>query len=187
MLPLVNVRGTPISVAAVALAAVAVATAAVATGLVPSSVEANAQPAARAPGDASAFMADVVRLVAANRYGPAWEHLDPRQQRMVPRSRYVACEQLTAIPGHVESLAVLDRRTTTLVVPGTATGAPAEAVTIRLTIAGDRHGERAVVRHTFHAVWVDEAWRWFLPEQRLRTYLSGGCSGAPRPPRGPTA
>lgn len=138
---------------------------------------AAARPTTLAAGSPAAFTAGLVRLVAANRYDEAWQRLYPAQQRLVPRARYVGCERLTPVPGHVESLQVLSVRGTLLTVPGDEAAVPAKAVTIRLAIAGDIPGEHAVVTHTYHTVAVDGRWRWFLPAERLATYRGGGCPG----------
>jgi hypothetical protein len=154
----------PIRVLAVA-AVVAVA-ASVAAG--------SAHAATASRGDPATFVERVVRLVAANRYGDAWELLDPRQQALVPRAAYIACEQLTPIPGRLVKLERRGVRDEVVNVPGTAGATKVKGVTLRLVIAGLA---RVSLTHTFHAIAVSGAWRWYLPADRFAAYAAGDCPG----------
>src|SRR5690348_4658657 len=57
-------------------------------------------------GDPVLFLKRVVRQIAANDYGRAWETLIPSQQRAVPRATYVRCESASPIPGTLASIEV---------------------------------------------------------------------------------
>jgi hypothetical protein len=61
-------------------------------------------------GDPVAFLKRVVREIAANQYGSAWESLDPVQQALVPMTEYVRCESLSPIPGRLTSIQVIALR-----------------------------------------------------------------------------
>jgi hypothetical protein len=135
--------------------------------------------AAAAKTDPASFMERVVRLVAANRYGQAWDLLDPRQQAVVPRSAYIQCERLTPIPGRLASIERRGVYDELVQVPGTDEPTAAKAVRLRLVITGVM---RVSITHTFHAAFVDGAWRWYLPASRFAAYAAGYCTGMEPPP-----
>ncbi len=56
---------------------------------------------------APAFLRSVVTLLMANRYGAAWESLNPAHQAVAPKAVYVACERQSPIRTHLVSLKVL--------------------------------------------------------------------------------
>src|SRR5216684_2392978 len=61
-------------------------------------------------GSPVAFLAHIVRLLAANRYAQAWTSLNPWQQSLASLPAYVACESQSPIPGQLVSLQVLRLR-----------------------------------------------------------------------------
>src|SRR5262249_3370040 len=75
----------------------AIATVAVARALAPSP----------SPGDPVSFLRATIAQIAANEYAEAWTTLEPVQQGLVPRGRYVRCESASPIPGVLSSLRVL--------------------------------------------------------------------------------
>lgn len=138
-------------------------------------------------GSPVTFLSGVVRQLAANDYAGAYETLVPAQQRLVPRSEYVACESRSPIPGKLTALKVLAVRDELVKVPGMS-GAPtlSTAVTFALRITGDG-GELAVdVRLTAHALRLSNRLAWMLPEARLALHRSASC-GAPATVGDPTS
>jgi hypothetical protein len=135
-------------------------------------VSAAARPV-RPAGSPAAFLAGVVRLLAANRYDGAWVSLNPVDQEAAPRQAYVDCESATPIPGTLESLRIVRvRREATVVAPERGPES-STAVTFALQIRGA--GVVAPVRLTAHAVAVAGRWTWVLPLDRLQTYRNHLC------------
>lgn len=129
----------------------------------------------RPSGDPGRFMAGVVKLIGENRYGRAWQTLHPAHQRVAPRAAYVSCENLTAIPGHVQSVKVVRvfdeqfQLTNVLRVPS-------KAVDVKITFTDSISPEPFVVLHTVHAVAVGARWTWVLPPKRFEAYRAGRCA-----------
>jgi hypothetical protein len=133
-------------------------------------------------GDPVAFLKRVVREIAANQYGRAWETLDPVQQALVPKTEYVRCEWLSPIRGRLTSIQVIALRDQPIRVAGSdANLVQSKAVTLRLTITGSLPGERTVITDTAHAVSADDRWAWILPSERLALHLSGTCRASETP------
>jgi len=155
-----------------AAAASAFATVAVARALQPST----------GLGDPVPFLRATIAQIAANDYAEAWNTLEPTQQGLVPRDRYVRCESASPIPGVLSSLRVLGIRKEQIQVAGTSGRSPARAVTFRIVISEPALHESVKIVDTVHAVEVDGRWAWILPAKRLALDSSATC-GAPVIPR----
>ena len=145
----------------------------------PASRPAAAQPAA----DPGRFMAGIVRAVAENRYGSAWDSLHPSHKLVARRSEYVSCEERTPTLGRVQSVRVLAVTDERIRLPGRTASVAGKAVSIRLALT-DGVGAPFVLTHTFHAVAVSGRWAWFLPAPRFRNYRRDHCPGVIPAPGG---
>jgi hypothetical protein len=96
--------------------------------------------------------------------------LHPAYQRIVPRSRFVACTRAAALGG-LDSIYVLDVYDDPVQVPG-AGRVPAKAVRIRLTSSSG--GSTTFVNHE---VKVGDRWRWVLNAAGASAYRAGRCPG----------
>ena len=134
------------------------------------------------PSGAARFTAQVVRLIAANRYAEAWTLLYPAHRVVVGQAAYASCESLSPIPGRLQSVQVLSVRNERVPIPGEDEPIPGASVKVRIVIVGLG---RVVVTPTFHAVRADGHWTWILPSSRYRLYLHGRCPDAPPSYRGP--
>ena len=124
-----------------------------------------------------AFLRGVIRLLAANKYASAWTSLDPGQQRLVGGQRsYVRCESLSAIPGRLDRIEVLDAHPERVVVPGSGgLRTRSTVVTFRLTFAPRPSQRPVVVRVRAHALRSQGRWAWMIPAKRLALHQSGLC------------
>src|SRR5262245_43730507 len=145
---------------------------------------ARALEASPSPGDPVAFLRATIAQIAANEYEEAWNTLEPVQQGLVPRSRYVRCESASPIPGVLSSLRVLRVRHEEIHVAGTTGNSPAVAVTFRIAISEPTLHQSVAVVHTVHAVERDGRWAWILQSRRLALVSWPTCV-APAIPRGP--
>ena len=100
----------------------------------------------------------------------AYATLHPAYQRIVPRSRFVACTRAAALGG-LDSIEVLDVYDDPVQVPG-AGQVPAKAVRIRLTSSS---GESTTFVN--HEVEVGDRWRWVLNRSAAKAYQAGRCPG----------
>lgn len=122
------------------------------------------------------FLDHVVRLLAANDYRAAYPLLDPAQRRLFSADEYVACEQMSPIPGTLTSLRVLDSRRERIHVAGASMQRVLSmAVRFELRLTGSLPGEAATVDLTAHAVSVAGRWTWILSARRLTLHRSGTC------------
>jgi hypothetical protein len=161
-----------------ALSAIAVT----AVGAAVTDSERPAQPSRPRPSSvpAATFLRGVIRLLAANEYASAWTSLDPRQQLLVEQRAYVRCESLSAIPGRLDRIDVVDVHRERVVVPGSAgRRTPSSVITFRLTFAPRPSRRPAVVRVRAHALHSHGRWTWMLPAKRLALHRSGQCGIAP--------
>ena len=125
-------------------------------------------------GDPGAFMARLVRDVAAGRYERAWQTLHPAHQLVATRERYLSCEHLTPFPGRIASVKVVSVADERYTVPGESESVDSTVVTLRVTLRpASRPGNR--FDSTFHAVPVEGHWTWSLPATRFAAYKSGDC------------
>jgi hypothetical protein len=117
-----------------------------------------------------AFLSNVVRLLAANRYAEAWQSLHPTDQALAPEAMYVACETESPIPGRLVSLNVTRVRHDRIGV----------AVTFAVRIAGSQLPGGVRIILTAHAVRAGRHWAWILPPKRRDEYRHGcGNHGGP--------
>lgn len=128
------------------------------------------------PGDPGAFVAQLVREIAANDYAGAWTTLHPAHQRVASLDAYVACEGMSPIPGKLTSVRVLGVTDKQVSVAGENGAVTAKAVRVRLAIAG-AGPDPVVLTHTSHAVAVAGHWTWILPRERFAEYRAGRCPG----------
>jgi uncharacterized protein YchJ len=133
----------------------------------------NARPAA----DPVAFLRSVVAKIAANDYDHVWQTLHPSQQRVATKQQYVQCEQLSPIPGRLDSIELVRSQPERIAVAGgEAQGeVDSEAATFRVTITEPTLNDRVVVPMTVHAVAVDGRWRWILSPKRFDLYRTKSC------------
>lgn len=133
-----------------------------------------------APVSAGDFLRGVIRHLAANDYARAWTSLDPRQQLLVEQRAYVRCESLSAIPGRLDRIEVLDAHPERVVVPGSdGLRTRSTVVTFRLTFAPRPSQSPVVVRVRAHALRSQGRWAWMLPAKRLALHQSGLCGTSP--------
>jgi hypothetical protein len=126
-----------------------------------------------------AFLRGVIRLLAANEYASAWTSLDPGQQRLVGGQRsYVRCESLSAIPGRLDRIEVLDAHTERINVPGSGARQRSTVITFRLRYAPRPPLGAVVVRVRAHALHRHNRLAWMLPAKRLALHRSGQCGSA---------
>ena len=137
-------------------------------------------PYMRAPSASPvAFLRGVIRLLAANEYASAWTSLDPRQQRLIGQRSYVHCESLSAIPGRLDRIEVLDAHPERVVVPGSGgLRTRSTVVAFRLTFAPRPSQRPVVVRVRAHAQRSQGRWAWMMPAKRLALHRSGLCGWA---------
>lgn len=155
----------------IALAAVAV-TAAITATTSTAATQRHERP--QSAGSPVAFLAQIVRLLAANQYADAWRSLNPLQQASAPQQAYVACEAQSPIPGQLTSLRMLHvRHEQVRVVPEQAPVASTGVTfALRFASAGSlSQGVRIVL--TAHAVAVGSHWTWILPQARLQLFRQG--------------
>ncbi len=145
----------------IAVAVAAVSLAALGTAL---AWGGSSQPA----GDPARFLSSVIHLLAANRYGEAWQMLDPRDRALAPKRVYVACESQSPIPGHLASLRVLGRSRDRIGI----------VVRFALRIVDPAMPQGVAVHVTAHAVAVHGRWAWILPPARRTRYRNGCGPGA---------
>lgn len=136
---------------------------------------------ARPAEDPVHFLRGVVKQIAANDYGAVWQKLHPAQQRVATRDAYVQCEQLSPIPGRLDSIRLVGAKTERIEVAGDTGAVDSSAATFRLTISEPALDESVVVPMTAHAVAVDGHWRWILSPTRFELYRSKSCLGSGPP------
>jgi hypothetical protein len=132
--------------------------------------------------NAGSFVRQVVRDLAANRYGAAWPSLYTSQRIAIPRDHYIGCEHLTPIPAGRTVVTVLGVRAVRIRVAGGPRHlVRAFAVRIRITItsADGEASDTAVT--TAHALPVPSGWAWILSPKRFAADRRSDC-GFPGPP-----
>ena len=122
------------------------------------------------PGHAPAGRAQVRFLDELYNGSPdgVYATLHPAYQRIVPRSRFVACTRAAAL-GELDSINVLDVYDDPVQLPG-AGRVPAKAVRVRLTSSS---GESTTFVN--HEVEVGNRWRWVLNGAAAKAYQAGRC------------
>jgi hypothetical protein len=122
------------------------------------------------PGRTPAGLAQVRFLynLYHGRLGPAYATLHPAYQRIVPRSRFVACTRAAALGG-LDSIDILDVYDDPVAIPGSGS-VPAKAVRVRLTSS-----DGGATTFVNHEVEVGSNWRWVLNGPATRAYRAGRC------------
>jgi hypothetical protein len=148
----------------------------------------GSSPTATPKDDPVLFLRGVVRQLAANDYEHAWLKLHPAQQRVATQKVYVQCEQLSPIPGHLDSIELLGSKQEKISVPGDKGTVTSTAATFRLTITEPSLKMSVPVTVTAHAVPVEGQWRWILTAKRFASYRAKQCPGfEPAPTEGPSS
>jgi hypothetical protein len=100
----------------------------------------------------------------------AYATLHPAYQRIVPRSRFVACTRAAALGG-LDSIEILEVYNDPVDIPGSGE-VPAKAVRVRLTSSD---GEATTFAN--HEVKVGPRWRWVLNGTAANAYRADRCPG----------
>jgi hypothetical protein len=154
---------------------------AVGTGVAVWFVGSSGGDSARPADDPVVFLRGVVTKIAANDYGAVWQTLHPAQQRIATRDAYVQCEQLSPIPGHLDSIRLVKAATERIAIAGDDGQVESEAATFRVRISEPVLNDAVVVPMTVHAVAVKGQWRWILSPKRFELYRSKSCVGSTSP------
>lgn len=172
-----NRIGVPMIVCTALCALVVTAVGAALTDTEPLAQTSRARPSSV---PAATFLRRVIRRLATNDYARAWASLDPRQQLLVDQRAYIRCESLSAIPGRLDRIDVLDAHSERVVVPG-SDGRPlrSKVITFRLTFAPRPSQSAVLVRVRAHALRSNGRWAWMLPAKRLALHRSGQCGTTP--------
>jgi hypothetical protein len=137
---------------------------------------ATAEQASAPPREAAVvFLENVITAIAANDYAQAWQSLHPIHQAVAPEADYVACEELSPIPGTLESLVPVRVRHRPVTVAGLSKKVRGVAVTFRLRFENSALGASAGVTLTAAAVKVAGRWAWLLPAPRYELYRDDAC------------
>jgi hypothetical protein len=121
----------------------------------------------------------VITAIAANDYADAWQSLHPIHQAAAPEEEYVACEELSPIPGTLESLVPVHVRRRPVTVAGLPKKVRGVAVTFRLRFENRALGASADVTLTAATVKVAGRWTWLLPSARYELYKADACNVSP--------
>jgi len=101
----------------------------------------------------------------------AYSTLHPAYQRVVPRSRFIACTRAAGLRG-LGSIEILNVYDDPVQIPGEGEQT-AKAVRVRLTSS---NGE-AIKPFVNHEVKVGSDWRWVLNARGVSAYRAGRCPG----------
>jgi hypothetical protein len=121
------------------------------------------------------FLESVITAIAANDYAKAWQTLHPIHQAAAPEEEYVACEELSPIPGTLESLVPVHVQRRPVTVAGLPKKVRGVAVTFRLRFENRAIGASADVKLTAATVKVAGRWTWLLPAARYELYRDDAC------------
>ena len=130
---------------------------------------------AQRPETPGAFVSRIVRLIVADDYASAWNHLLASHKRVATKREYIDCELLTPLGWKLRSLRVLRVADRALSVAGEPRRLRAKAVTLRLRIRSASLGTDAFT-HTFSAVREGSHWAWILTPDRYELYRSDACA-----------
>jgi hypothetical protein len=119
--------------------------------------------------DAGTAIKQVVEQEYVGDYEAVWEDLHPRHQRLVSREDYEECRRGIDVAGTLESILILDVRDAPLTVYGLPAGTPAKAVDVRVTT------DETEFTATYHAVLVDDRWRWVFNDRAARGFARTDC------------
>jgi hypothetical protein len=119
--------------------------------------------------DAGAAIKRVVEEEYVGDYGPVWDDLHPRHQRLVSRTEYEECRRGIDVLGTLESVLILDVRDAPLTVYGLPSRTPAKAVEVRVST------DETEFTATYHVVRVGDSWRWVLNDRAARGFARTDC------------
>jgi hypothetical protein len=111
------------------------------------------------------FIRQVTTQFSRGQSGPLWDTLDPADQAVVSRARYMACERSDGFD--LQKFTVLETYADTIDVAGKATAST--AVSVQTT------SDEGTTTATTHAVKIKGAWRWVLPAADYAAYKRGKC------------
>ncbi len=114
---------------------------------------------------ADAFMRRITTEFSRGQAGRLWDSLLPAEQRVVTRSRYLACQRNGGF--RLRSFKVLDSYSENVDVENKQT--PSTAVTVQVT------SDDGVTTATMHAVKIGGHWHWVLQPADLAAYAAGRC------------
>lgn len=114
---------------------------------------------------ADSFMRRITTEFSRGQAGRLWDSLVPAEQRVVTRSRYIACQRnggfrlrsFKVLESYDEEVAVENRQT------------PSTAVTVQVT------SDDGVTTATMHAIKAGGRWHWVLQPADLAAYAAGRC------------
>lgn len=96
--------------------------------------------------------------IAKGQDGRRWDELHPAQQALIPRERFLDCNEADSVEiERVEVLEVFDEQTS---IPGTDRTVASRAITVRVKASAGLLSDEFT--DTFHEVEVDGAWRWVM-------------------------
>ena len=117
------------------------------------------------PESADAFMRRITTEFSRGQAGRLWDSLVPAEQRVVTKTRYLACQRNGGF--RLRSFKVLDTYGEDVAVAGRQT--PSTAVTVQVT------SDDGVTTATMHAVKIGGHWHWLLQPADLAAYVAGRC------------
>lgn len=121
------------------------------------------------------FLERVITAIAANDYALAWQSLHAAHRAVAPEAEYVACEELSPIPGTLESLVPVRVLRKPVTVAGLPHAVQGVLVTFRLRLGDRELSAYATVTLNATAVPVGKRWAWMLPLARYEMYRDDAC------------
>jgi hypothetical protein len=140
-----------------------------------SAVSSGATGHARATQSPVAFLERVVASLVANDYGTAWQGLHPLHQAVADEAEYVACEQLSPVPGRLDSVTPIAMRRKAVAVAGLVRRVRGVVVTFRLHLSDTASGATSSFTVKAATVRVGGRWAWMLPRERYELYKADAC------------
>lgn len=114
---------------------------------------------------ADSFMRRITTEFSRGQAGRLWDSLVPAEQRIVTRSRYIACQRNGGF--RLRSFKVLESYDEDVNVENRQT--PSTAVTVQVT------SDDGVTTATMHAIKAGGRWHWVLQPADLTAYAAGRC------------
>lgn len=121
--------------------------------------------------DASAATLRQLNEVLQRQWGLEWDELHPAEQAVIPRQKYVDCNQATAVPQitNIRVVKTYDDPFDEPEIPEKTS----KAVTLSYTVTV--LGKQQTQSDTFHEINVAGRWRWTLVEPSVAAYQKGQC------------
>ncbi len=101
--------------------------------------------------------------------GATWDELDPAEQAIVPRNKFVQCAG-RSVPGALQTVTLESEYDTTV-------GVAAVPEQTGRSVTLDVRTTAGTVRQTVVEVAVAGHWRWVLGDQAVAAYQAGECPG----------